>query len=166
MSKQRKARLCLVVVFDAMPKLWDCIPGCYQKETHLCKHRFPSGVHVIAHTTHLSRPGLSDLHVVMHIMKQMWWGISGNRLGETPWVLFTSDRTFWNSAKHECASLNGEAPHGLVFPKKNVVLARVGERDVRLDIKYIPHTQHGPDKDIRIRRAVQRAEQIIEESAP
>ena len=165
MGRSRKTPLRLVVVFDAMPKLWECAPTCRTKKDHLCKHRFPAGVRVIAHTKHLSRPGISDLHIVMHVMKLMWWGVSGSSIGKTPWVLFTSDRTFWNSARHACASLNGEAPHGLEFPKRNVITARIGDVDVRLDVGYIPHAKRGPDKDIRLRAAIKRVAEILEESA-
>jgi len=161
LSKKRKARLRLVVVFDAMPKLWDCVSGCHQKEDHLCKHRFPSGVRVIAHTKHLSRPGLSDLHVVMHVMKLMGWGIAGARPGTTRWALFTSDRTFWESARHEYESMNGKAPPGLRFPSKRRICTEIQGKDVCLEIKYVPHAKEGPDRDIRLRRAFERAKQLL-----
>lgn len=159
----------LVVVFDNMPKLWSCATGCRTNPNHLCEHRFPRGVRVIAHTKHLDRPGLSDLNVSRHAFKMMGWGLSGVSAG-TRWVLFTADGGFWKSAKHQYRALNGHAPKPVLrFEERSGtnrgrILARLPDREASLEIFYLPYSKHkGTQRDSHLRKTVRLAERLLAE---
>jgi hypothetical protein len=135
LSKKQGSPVPLAVVFDAgLPRLPPCQPGCEEDERRFCIHRFPSGVQVLAHTKTLEKPGLSDLKIIKYALRLAGNGHGGTVAGETPWVIMTTDKRFWNSARHEYWSQHGRTRTHLRFDEKNVVYASIQGRVVRVDI--------------------------------
>jgi hypothetical protein len=131
----------MVIVFDAgLPVLPECTSGCEANERHLCIHRFPPNVRIVAHTKRLQTPNLPDLQVLKYILSLAGKEHGGSLLGHTPFLLMTTDKRFWKSARHQYLSKNGRERMHILFDDRmlNIVHAVVRGHVVRVDIVSAP----------------------------
>lgn len=144
---------------------------------HFCTKGFPDGTIVMNHKAKFR--GRSDYKVLLYAVR-MFRDVSRTN-SRTQYAIFTSDRKFWKSAKHQFDSLNGRAPRHIKFTQSNFVTAWVvsgGKRyRIRIRVVYISRTmkkkaskkkldpvpmRYKPAKKRILSKSIQYAEQLLE----